>query len=96
MHEKTRYIGHFGGNEALTELISMQTAEYSAADRTALSRTDLTLSSLVNLTFSKKRKKKTSPLYGQCALNSKLQLKPGFLIQGHKFRVFRFPPLSLG
>ena len=28
VHEKTRYIiGHFGENEALTELISMQTAE---------------------------------------------------------------------
>ena len=27
VHEKTRYIGHFGGNEALTELIRMQTAE---------------------------------------------------------------------
>ena len=29
VHQKTRYIDHFGGNEALTELISMQTAESS-------------------------------------------------------------------
>ena len=50
VHEKTRHIGHFGGNKALTELISMISAE----DRTALSRTDLASSSLVNLTFSKK------------------------------------------
>ena len=27
VHEKTTYIGHFGGNEALTDLISMQTAK---------------------------------------------------------------------
>ena len=27
VHEKSRYIGHFGGNGTLTELKSMQTAE---------------------------------------------------------------------
>ena len=66
VHEKTRCIGHFGGNEALTEMISMQTAE----DRTALSRTDSTLSSLVNLTWQE-TEQRLHTLYGDCA---KLQM----------------------
>ena len=68
MHEKARYIGHFAGNEALTELISMQTAEQSAEDRTALSRTDFTLSSLVNLTFSNKQNKDFTFIWALCQI----------------------------
>ena len=68
VHEKTRYIGHFGGNEALAELISMQPAEWSAKDRTALSRTDWTLSSLVNLIFSKKENKDFTFIWALCQI----------------------------
>ena len=65
MRKPGTYIGHFGGNEALTELINKQQNKVQKTDLRYL-ETDLTLSSLVNVTVTvlvRNRTKKTSPLY---------------------------------
>ena len=83
VHENVRYIGNFGDNLEFTELNIMQTANVSAQDRNASSLTDLTLSSLYHF-FSRKEQNKdwTYNIYMVIVPNCKLQLMPGFLIQG--------------